>query len=282
MILIRIIYAIWFLIEIRKLIDNEQSRQKAEFLAHFGAGFLVWFVSLPMIGIVASFVSQLWRFSMILGKVLNMNMLYNQFIFSFNNVFKFCCVINIGSSVLAKIVLSQVFRWLHKVSSPRLFCIVTGLRQLVFGSNIIQFLHAISVFSGHRRLGRDDSHELSDYDNFLFYDGDSDSETDFPDCEDVIRTQIWKNFIILFHLLTPCQHDPISCIFRFPVSHVSFSGNISVFYLEMTNTPTRIVQLSKLRSSISTFRIFFLFSSSKSCASRDSFEKQNKPFSTIS
>uniref|UniRef100_A0A8R1HPZ3 GpcrRhopsn4 domain-containing protein n=1 Tax=Caenorhabditis japonica TaxID=281687 RepID=A0A8R1HPZ3_CAEJA len=67
MILIRIIYAIWFLIEIRKLIDSEQNRQKAEFLAHLGAGFLVWFVSLPMIGIVASFVSQLWRFSLILA-----------------------------------------------------------------------------------------------------------------------------------------------------------------------------------------------------------------------
>ena len=67
MILIRIIYAIWFLIEIRELIDSEQNRHKAEFLAHFGAGFLVWFVSLPMIGTVASFVSQLWRFSLILG-----------------------------------------------------------------------------------------------------------------------------------------------------------------------------------------------------------------------
>uniref|UniRef100_A0A8R1DXM5 Uncharacterized protein n=1 Tax=Caenorhabditis japonica TaxID=281687 RepID=A0A8R1DXM5_CAEJA len=43
---------------------------------------------------------------------------------------------------------------------------------------------------GHRRLGRSDSHEFNDYDNFLFFDGDSDSENDFPDCEDVIRTQI--------------------------------------------------------------------------------------------
>ncbi|CAD6184990.1 unnamed protein product [Caenorhabditis auriculariae] len=67
MIAIRIFYAMWFLIEIRRLIDREQNEEKAVFLANFGAGFLVWFISLPMIGIVVSLVSQQWRFSLILA-----------------------------------------------------------------------------------------------------------------------------------------------------------------------------------------------------------------------
>ncbi|EFO89827.1 hypothetical protein CRE_07518 [Caenorhabditis remanei] len=142
MILIRIIYAIWFLIEIRELIDSEQNRHKAEFLAHFGAGFLVWFVSLPMIGTVASFVSQLWRFSLILALT------------TFSNFVALSCLVH---------------QFWPKSSYRKFFADYTN---------------------GHRRLGRDDSHDYTDYDNYLFYEEESDSENDFPDCEEVIRTQI--------------------------------------------------------------------------------------------
>lgn len=48
---------------------RESDEQKAIFLAHFGAGFLVWFIYILGLGIIASFVSALWRFKMILGKL---------------------------------------------------------------------------------------------------------------------------------------------------------------------------------------------------------------------
>ncbi|VDM74483.1 unnamed protein product [Strongylus vulgaris] len=64
---IRILLALWFLAEIRKLIFREQSEERAAFIAHIGAGFLVWFVYLPGLGVIALFISQLWRFKIILG-----------------------------------------------------------------------------------------------------------------------------------------------------------------------------------------------------------------------
>ncbi|KAK6765736.1 hypothetical protein RB195_025567 [Necator americanus] len=65
--LIRILLALWFLVEIRKLIMRERSEERATFIAHIGSGFLVWFVYLPGLGVIASFISQLWRFKIILG-----------------------------------------------------------------------------------------------------------------------------------------------------------------------------------------------------------------------
>ncbi|KAM3726952.1 Transmembrane protein [Dirofilaria immitis] len=66
MIMIRLVQALWFLIQIRRLINEENDEEKAVFLAHFGAGFLVWFVYILGLGVIASFVSALWRFKMIL------------------------------------------------------------------------------------------------------------------------------------------------------------------------------------------------------------------------
>ncbi|VDK71930.1 unnamed protein product [Litomosoides sigmodontis] len=65
-IVIRMLQTLWFLVQIRRLINEEIDEQKAIFLAHFGAGFLVWFVHVLGLGIIASFVSALWRFKMIL------------------------------------------------------------------------------------------------------------------------------------------------------------------------------------------------------------------------
>lgn len=67
MLLVRMGQALWFLTEIRYSIDREPNEEKAVFLAHFGAGFLVWFVYLSGLGIVASFISILWRFKIILA-----------------------------------------------------------------------------------------------------------------------------------------------------------------------------------------------------------------------
>ncbi|VDN04855.1 unnamed protein product [Thelazia callipaeda] len=65
-ILIRVLQAVWFMVHIRHLINEENYEQKAVFLAHFGAGFLVWFVYYVGLGIIISFVSDLWRFKIVL------------------------------------------------------------------------------------------------------------------------------------------------------------------------------------------------------------------------
>ncbi|KAL3981831.1 Rhodopsin-like GPCR transmembrane domain family protein [Acanthocheilonema viteae] len=67
MLMIRMLQTLWFLVQIRRLINEEIDEQKAIFLAHFGAGFLVWFVYILGLGIIASFVSELWRFKIILA-----------------------------------------------------------------------------------------------------------------------------------------------------------------------------------------------------------------------
>ncbi|VDM64677.1 unnamed protein product [Angiostrongylus costaricensis] len=68
---IRIFLTLWFLVEIRRLIIRLSlcvfTFLSATFVAHIGAGFLVWFIYLPGLGVVASFISQLWRFKIILG-----------------------------------------------------------------------------------------------------------------------------------------------------------------------------------------------------------------------
>uniref|UniRef100_A0A915C1H7 GPR180/TMEM145 transmembrane domain-containing protein n=1 Tax=Parascaris univalens TaxID=6257 RepID=A0A915C1H7_PARUN len=67
MLVIRMIEALWFLTEMRTSIDKEQDDDKAEFLAHIGAGYLVWFVYPSGLGVIVSFISVLWRFKIILA-----------------------------------------------------------------------------------------------------------------------------------------------------------------------------------------------------------------------
>lgn len=67
MLLVRMGQALWFLAEIRSSIQRETIEEKAVFLAHFGAGFLVWFVYLSGLGVISSFISLLWRFKIILA-----------------------------------------------------------------------------------------------------------------------------------------------------------------------------------------------------------------------
>lgn len=47
--------------------SREKNEEKASFLAHFGAGFLVWFVYLLGLGAIAANVDDPWRFKLILG-----------------------------------------------------------------------------------------------------------------------------------------------------------------------------------------------------------------------
>lgn len=59
---------IWFLCELRNTMTYEHNTQKLNFLLHFGASSLVWFIYLPIIALIALQVSALWRFKLLLGK----------------------------------------------------------------------------------------------------------------------------------------------------------------------------------------------------------------------
>lgn len=58
---------LWFLWELRSTMKYEHSVKKLDFLLHFGASSLVWFIYLPVVAIVAMQVSSLWRYKLLLG-----------------------------------------------------------------------------------------------------------------------------------------------------------------------------------------------------------------------
>ncbi len=59
---------VWFLLELRETFLLERSKEKMRFFLHFGAGFLVWFVYLPILAVIGTQVSALWRFKTILSE----------------------------------------------------------------------------------------------------------------------------------------------------------------------------------------------------------------------
>lgn len=59
---------LWFLWELRNTMKYEHSTKKLDFLLHFGASSLVWFIYLPIVAIIATQVSPLWRYKLLLGK----------------------------------------------------------------------------------------------------------------------------------------------------------------------------------------------------------------------
>lgn len=59
---------LWFLWELRNTMKYEHSTRKLDFLLHFGASSLVWFIYLPIVAIVALQVNALWRYKLLLGK----------------------------------------------------------------------------------------------------------------------------------------------------------------------------------------------------------------------
>ncbi|GAB0090795.1 integral membrane protein GPR180 [Sergentomyia squamirostris] len=58
---------LWFLWELRSTMRYEHSTKKLDFLLHFGASSLVWFIYLPVVALVALQVSPLWRYKLLLG-----------------------------------------------------------------------------------------------------------------------------------------------------------------------------------------------------------------------
>ncbi|XP_022915781.1 transmembrane protein 145 [Onthophagus taurus] len=66
-IVFRTLIMIWFLYELRTTMLYEHNTQKLNFLLHFGASSLVWFIYLPILAVIALHVSALWRFKLLLG-----------------------------------------------------------------------------------------------------------------------------------------------------------------------------------------------------------------------
>lgn len=60
-------FMMWFLWELRNTMKYEHSTKKLDFLLHFGASSLVWFIYLPIVAIVALQVSPMWRSKLLLG-----------------------------------------------------------------------------------------------------------------------------------------------------------------------------------------------------------------------
>ncbi len=65
---VRILIMAWFLFELRETILLERSLETRKFYLHFGAGFLVWFVYLPLVAAVCTQVSALWKYKTMLSK----------------------------------------------------------------------------------------------------------------------------------------------------------------------------------------------------------------------
>lgn len=64
----RLIIMLWFLMEMRQTFRLERDEEKMQFYLHFGAGYLVWFVYLPILVIISTQVSALWRYKTVLSK----------------------------------------------------------------------------------------------------------------------------------------------------------------------------------------------------------------------
>ncbi|XP_074659967.1 integral membrane protein GPR180-like [Tubulanus polymorphus] len=58
---------VWFLHELRTSFSCEVNKDKIDFYLHFGAGFLVWFIYLPIIAIIGMKISPLWRIKTVLS-----------------------------------------------------------------------------------------------------------------------------------------------------------------------------------------------------------------------
>jgi len=65
----RLFIMLWFLWELRGTFLLERDMKKTKFYLHFGAGFLVWFVYLPLIAVVCTYVSSLWRYKTIISEL---------------------------------------------------------------------------------------------------------------------------------------------------------------------------------------------------------------------
>uniref|UniRef100_A0A1Y1MAY0 GPR180/TMEM145 transmembrane domain-containing protein n=1 Tax=Photinus pyralis TaxID=7054 RepID=A0A1Y1MAY0_PHOPY len=66
-IVFRTLIMLWFIYELRITMLYEHNTQKLNFLLHFAASSLVWFIYLPILALIALHVSALWRLKLLLG-----------------------------------------------------------------------------------------------------------------------------------------------------------------------------------------------------------------------
>ena len=65
---VRMIIMIWFIVLLRQTFRQSQHPDRLDFFQQFGAYFLVWFIYLPVLVLIATQISFLWRFKTILSK----------------------------------------------------------------------------------------------------------------------------------------------------------------------------------------------------------------------
>ncbi|GAB6024907.1 hypothetical protein CHUAL_010013 [Chamberlinius hualienensis] len=73
--ILRLLIMAWFLFELRRTMQKERSKTKLQFLLHFGASSLVWFIYLPIMAVVSINVLALWRFKLFIGISSSVNFL---------------------------------------------------------------------------------------------------------------------------------------------------------------------------------------------------------------
>uniref|UniRef100_A0A915HXK8 GPR180/TMEM145 transmembrane domain-containing protein n=1 Tax=Romanomermis culicivorax TaxID=13658 RepID=A0A915HXK8_ROMCU len=64
---VRLSATCWFFVELRSSVKLERDEQKRTFLLHFGSGFLVWFVYLPILGAFSGNISLINRLEIVQG-----------------------------------------------------------------------------------------------------------------------------------------------------------------------------------------------------------------------
>ena len=64
----RMVIMIYFLYELQNTFSIEDSQIKRDFYTRFGAGYLVWFIYLPIVALVSPKIATLWRFKTLLSE----------------------------------------------------------------------------------------------------------------------------------------------------------------------------------------------------------------------
>lgn len=63
----RMVVMVWFIVELRATVQKNKHPDRLEFFQQFAAYYLVWFIYLPILVIVATLISALWRYKTILS-----------------------------------------------------------------------------------------------------------------------------------------------------------------------------------------------------------------------
>ncbi|CAD5221094.1 unnamed protein product [Bursaphelenchus xylophilus] len=64
---LRLVQGIWFLVEMKRTLRIETSRDRSNFLVHFGAAYMVWFTYYILLVLVSMAVSEFWRIKFVIS-----------------------------------------------------------------------------------------------------------------------------------------------------------------------------------------------------------------------